>query len=115
LPPGPIDIYVFDQLLRERTIRDMKVLDAGCGGRNSEYLMRCEAEVFGVDAEPDHVARIRKTARTAAPSRAAPAGMNLTQTLTQPRDDTGPEDHDSPCRTRAPAPMTRVGIEPTTY
>lgn len=66
---GRIDIYVFDQLLRGRITPDMKVLDAGCGGgRNSEYLMRCGAQVFGVDAEPDQVARIRETARTAAPS-----------------------------------------------
>lgn len=66
---GRIDIYVFDQLLRGRITPDMTVLDAGCGGgRNSEYLMRCGAEVFGVDAEPDQVARIRETARTAAPS-----------------------------------------------
>jgi tellurite methyltransferase len=38
---GPIDIYLFDQLLRGRIARGMRVLDAGCGyGRNLVYLLR---------------------------------------------------------------------------
>ena len=66
---GRIDIYVFDQLLRGRITPDMRVLDAGCGGgRNSEYLMRCGAEVFGVDGDAGQVDRIREVARIAAPS-----------------------------------------------
>jgi len=65
---GRIDIYVFDQMLRGRITPDMRVLDAGCGrGRNSEYLMRCGAEVFGVDADPDQVDRIRQVAAANAP------------------------------------------------
>lgn len=65
---GNIDIYVFDQLLRGRITADMRVLDAGCGsGRNSEYLMRCGAEVFGVDAEQTAIDRVRATAAAAAP------------------------------------------------
>ncbi len=70
---GRIDIYVFDQLLRGRITPGMRVLDAGCGGgRNTEYLMRCGAEVHGVDAEPAQIARIRKVAAAAAPD--LPAG-----------------------------------------
>jgi SAM-dependent methyltransferase len=66
---GLIDIYVFDQLLRGRITPEMRVLDAGCGdGRNSEYLMRCGAEVFGVDADPNQIQRIRGVAAAAAPS-----------------------------------------------
>ncbi|NNE07957.1 MAG: class I SAM-dependent methyltransferase [Gemmatimonadetes bacterium] len=65
---GNIDIYVFDQLLRGRITEDMRVLDAGCGsGRNSEYLMRCGARVFGVDAEQAAIDRVRATAAAAAP------------------------------------------------
>jgi tellurite methyltransferase len=66
---GRIDIYVFDQLMRGRITPTMRVLDAGCGrGRNSEYLMRCGAEVFGVDADPEQIGRVRTVAATAAPS-----------------------------------------------
>lgn len=65
---GQIDIYVFDQLLRGQISSSMRVLDAGCGaGRNSEYLMRCGAEVFGVDSDPNQIARIRDVAAKAAP------------------------------------------------
>ena len=46
----------------------MRVLDAGCGtGRNSEYLMRCGADVFGIDADPSQVDRIRAVAAECAP------------------------------------------------
>ena len=65
---GRIDMYLFDQLLRGRIAPDARVLDAGCGGgRNVEYLMRCGAEVFGVDADPVQIDRIRAAASLAAP------------------------------------------------
>ena len=50
---GPIDIYVFDQLLRGNIAPGMRVLDAGCGsGRNLVYLLREGYEVSAIDAEP---------------------------------------------------------------
>jgi len=65
---GRIDIYLFDQLLRGRVSPEMRVLDAGCGaGRNSEYLMRCGADVYGVDADAKQVARVRELAAKTAP------------------------------------------------
>ena len=65
---GNIDIYVLDQIMRGRITPDMRILDAGCGGgRNSEYLMRCGAHVFGVDADPQNVDRIRAVAARVAP------------------------------------------------
>ncbi|NNM35000.1 MAG: class I SAM-dependent methyltransferase [Gemmatimonadetes bacterium] len=46
----------------------MRVLDAGCGsGRNVEYLLRCGAEVFGVDVDPVQVERTRGLAARLAP------------------------------------------------
>ena len=37
---GPIDIYLFDQLLRGRIVPGMRIFDAGCGsGRNLVYLL----------------------------------------------------------------------------
>jgi tellurite methyltransferase len=66
---GEIDIYLFDQLLRGRITPEMRVLDAGCGGgRNSHYLMRCGADVFGVDSDPKQIDRIQRLAARLAPA-----------------------------------------------
>jgi len=60
---GPIDIYLFDQLLKGRIPRGSRVLDAGCGsGRNLVYLLREGYEVFGVDADPAAIASVRDLA-----------------------------------------------------
>lgn len=65
---GEIDIYLFDQLLRGRITRGMRVLDAGCGtGRNLVYLMREGFEVWGVDESADAIEQIRKLAAKVAP------------------------------------------------
>jgi SAM-dependent methyltransferase len=70
---GPIDIYLFDQLLRGRIRRGMHVLDAGCGsGRNLVYLLREGYEVFGADGDPQAVAQVRQLAASLAPH--LPAG-----------------------------------------
>ncbi len=58
---GHIDIYLFDQLLRGRIARGMRVLDAGCGGgRNLVYLLREGFDVHAVDADPHAVAATRR-------------------------------------------------------
>lgn len=65
---GEIDIYLFDQLLRGRITRGMRVLDAGCGtGRNLVYLMREGFEVWGVDESADAIEQVRKLAAKLAP------------------------------------------------
>jgi SAM-dependent methyltransferase len=65
---GPIDIYLFDQILRGRITPAMRVFDAGCGsGRNLVYFLRQRYEVFGVDADPQSVAAIRRLAASLAP------------------------------------------------
>jgi SAM-dependent methyltransferase len=65
---GEIDVYLFDQLLRGRIVSGMTVLDAGCGaGRNLVFLMRAGFDVYGVDENPDAIARVRLLARTIAP------------------------------------------------
>jgi len=66
---GPIDIYLFDQLLRGNISRGMRILDAGCGfGRNLMYLLREGYEVFGADANPDAIAETRRIASSLAPT-----------------------------------------------
>ena len=50
---GPIDIYLFDQILRGRIAPGMRIFDAGCGaGRNLVYFLREGYDVYGVDADP---------------------------------------------------------------
>jgi SAM-dependent methyltransferase len=65
---GPIDIYLFDQLLRGRIAPPMRVLDAGCGqGRNLVYLMRSGFEVFGADDAPAAIEHVRGMAAELSP------------------------------------------------
>jgi SAM-dependent methyltransferase len=65
---GPIDIYLFDQILRGRITANMRILDAGCGrGRNLVYLLRIGADVFAVDADRDNIEGIRTLARRLSP------------------------------------------------
>lgn len=60
---GPIDIYLFDQILRGRITSGMRVLDAGCGsGRNLVYLLRSGADVSAVDADPENIDSVRQLA-----------------------------------------------------
>jgi tellurite methyltransferase len=65
---GPIDIYLFDQLLRGRIAPGMRVFDAGCGaGRNLVYLLRSGYEVAGADASAEAIASVRRLIATLAP------------------------------------------------
>jgi tellurite methyltransferase len=66
---GPIDIYLFDQLLRGRIAPGDRVLDAGCGsGRNLVYLLRAGYAVFGVDVDHEAIGALRSLAARVAPS-----------------------------------------------
>ena len=65
---GEIDIYLFDQLLRNRVTAGMRVFDAGCGfGRNLVYLLRNGFEVFGVDSDARALQATRELAASIAP------------------------------------------------
>lgn len=60
---GDIDIYLFDQILKNRFTPPMKILDAGCGGgRNLVYFLRANFQVFGVDQNPEAIEYIRQLA-----------------------------------------------------
>jgi len=66
---GPIDIYLFDQLLRGQIAPGMRVLDAGCGsGRNLIYLLKAGYDVTAVDADAAAVTSVRRLAAEIAPS-----------------------------------------------
>lgn len=58
-----LDIYVFDQLLRGRIAKGMRVLDAGCGtGRNLVYMLRQGFDLWATDRDPAAVAAARALA-----------------------------------------------------
>jgi len=60
---GPIDIYLFDQILRGRIAPGMRILDAGCGhGRNLIYLLRENYEIHAADSDPLAIAATRQLA-----------------------------------------------------
>lgn len=61
---GEIDIYLFDQILKNRFAPSTKILDAGCGGgRNLVWFLRNNYEVFGIDENADAVECCRRLAR----------------------------------------------------
>jgi tellurite methyltransferase len=65
---GDIDIYLFDQILKNRFSPEMKILDAGCGGgRNLVYFLRETFQIFGVDSDPDAIDYVRYLAKSLAP------------------------------------------------
>ena len=65
---GHIDIYLFDQLLRQRIVPGMRVIDVGCGsGRNLVYLMRSGYEVFAIDEDSRAIGAVQALAATLAP------------------------------------------------
>lgn len=65
---GDIDIYLFDQILKNRFVGNMSILDAGCGGgRNLIYFLRCDYRIFGVDQNPQAIEQVRLLAKTLAP------------------------------------------------
>ena len=66
---GSIDIYLFDQLLKERFRPGMRLLDAGCGGgRNLNWFLKNGFDVCGVDESPAAVAQARALAASLAPA-----------------------------------------------
>lgn len=66
---GDIDIYLFDQILKNRFTDRMNILDAGCGaGRNLIYFLKSGCEVFGVDQNGEAIQYVRVVAQTLSPS-----------------------------------------------
>jgi SAM-dependent methyltransferase len=60
---GPIDIYLFDQILRGRIAPGMRIFDAGCGsGRNLVYFLNQGYDVSGVDEDSRAIGDVRNLA-----------------------------------------------------
>lgn len=66
---GDIDIYLFDQILKNRFAPNSKILDAGCGGgRNIVWFLRNNFDVFGIDQNVDAVAHCRQLTKELSPN-----------------------------------------------
>ncbi|MEJ8756991.1 class I SAM-dependent methyltransferase [Pontibacter sp. H259] len=66
---GDIDIYLFDQLLKGRIQKGIKLLDAGCGeGRNISYLLQAGVKVFGADVSESAITKVKLLAHELAPT-----------------------------------------------
>ncbi|GAB2536943.1 class I SAM-dependent methyltransferase [Rufibacter soli] len=66
---GDIDIYLFDQLLKNRFQDCQRVLDVGCGtGRNLWYFLQQGFQVYAVDPNPEALAQTKSLAARLAPT-----------------------------------------------
>jgi len=49
---GNTDIYLLDQIMKNRYLPGDKILDAGCGnGRNLSWFIKNEMEIYGIDKD----------------------------------------------------------------
>jgi len=65
---GEIDIYLFDQIMRGRFDRRLRLLDAGCGGgRNLIWFLQHGYEVFAIDGDQAAVAAVQELSARLAP------------------------------------------------
>ena len=57
---GNIDIYLFDQILKERYTIEDKILDAGCGkGRNIHWFYHNKYNIYGLDKDSKSIELIK--------------------------------------------------------
>jgi SAM-dependent methyltransferase len=65
---GDIDVYLFDQILKNRFHKEMSILDAGCGGgRNLVYFLRNGFQVFAIDQNAQAIEQVKFLAKTLQP------------------------------------------------
>jgi tellurite methyltransferase len=60
---GNVDIYLLDQIMKNRFVSGSRILDAGCGkGRNLSYFLRQSFDLYGVDIRAENIAYVQKWA-----------------------------------------------------
>lgn len=61
---GKIDIYLLDQILKNRIHPSMRLLDAGCGmGRNAQYFIQNNFDIRGIDKDPTAIQYLQSQAQ----------------------------------------------------
>ena len=59
---GNSDIYLIDQIMKNRFLKVDKILDAGCGsGRNLHWFLKNEIEVYGIDSSEAAIINLKNT------------------------------------------------------
>ena len=60
---GHIDIYLLDQIMKNRILPSMQILDAGCGsGRNAQFFIQNNFNIRGIDKNEAAIEGIRENA-----------------------------------------------------
>ncbi len=58
------DIYLLDQILKNRFLKGFKILDAGCGsGRNMTYFIHNGFNITGIDIDENQIETLQKQYR----------------------------------------------------
>ncbi|MEM9822528.1 MAG: class I SAM-dependent methyltransferase [Bacteroidota bacterium] len=66
---GKMDIYLLDQLMKNRIPVNSQILDAGCGyGRNSEWFIRHQYPIYGIDQNREAIEALYQSIKTWNPS-----------------------------------------------
>lgn len=53
---GNTDLFLIDQILKNRFQKQMRILDAGCGeGRNMVYFVKNDYNIYGIDDNEDAI------------------------------------------------------------
>lgn len=59
---GGIDIYLLDQILKNRYLKDDVILDAGCGnGRNLKWFYNNAYHFYGIDNDVEKITALKKS------------------------------------------------------
>ena len=58
---GQTDIYLVDQIMKNRFNLQDNILDAGCGnGRNMHWFLRNDYKIYGIDSDNESIATLKK-------------------------------------------------------
>lgn len=54
------DIYLIDQILKNRFHKNDRILDAGCGsGRNLSYFLNHDFDIYGIDSDKERISKLQ--------------------------------------------------------
>jgi ubiquinone/menaquinone biosynthesis C-methylase UbiE len=74
---GNIDIYLLDQVMKNRYLPGERLLDAGVGGgRNLHWFSQGDYDLYGVDTNPDAIAVLKEKYPDWSPKKLQVAGLD---------------------------------------